>query len=164
MLHSHTWAHLSGQQLGGFAEHLVVMRFAQLGMQVFRSDVDDRGIDLVVRKDPTSPGGLASYWDVQVKSLRIGPRKGGYAFMRKSIFDLRRNLLLALVLFVEGEAPHAFLIPAKRWKKPDKMFCDRDYGQDGQTSKPEYGLQVSLKTMPGLSVFQFEHIAGELYA
>jgi hypothetical protein len=53
-----------------------------LGYEVYSSEVDDRGIDFVLRHK------RGRYWDVQVKSIR----KTGYVFFVKEKFPLRPNL------------------------------------------------------------------------
>jgi hypothetical protein len=56
------------------------MQFVLLGYEVYSSEVDDRGIDFVLRRKP----GL--YWDVQVKSIR----RKGYVFLG-SLHDLLKT-------------------------------------------------------------------------
>jgi hypothetical protein len=72
------WSKLNGLQIGKYAEYYVKMEFTQHGFDVYSSEVDDRGIDFVVRKERRR--NLANYYDVQVKSLR----EGGYVFSPKT--------------------------------------------------------------------------------
>jgi len=58
------WARLNHLQLGRYAEYLVKMEFTLWGFSVFTSEVDDRGIDFVVRTNDSR------HYDVQVKSIR----------------------------------------------------------------------------------------------
>ena len=60
----HTWDHLNHLQLGKYAEYFAKMEFTSAGFDVYTAEVDDKGIDFVVRKDETA------YYDVQVKSAR----------------------------------------------------------------------------------------------
>ena len=139
---AHRWSSLSPQQVGRYAEYVVKMQLVLHGFEVYASEVDDRGIDFVLRREP------GCYWDVQVKSLR----NKGYVFAQKSKFRIRPNLLMALVLF-RDEEPDLFLIPAARWLQPDSVFVDRDY--EGLKSAPEYGLSLSVKRLDKLDPFRF---------
>ncbi|RAI45321.1 DUF4365 domain-containing protein [Rhodoplanes roseus] len=132
------WSRLNHLQVGRYAEYYFKMQFTLFGFDVYSAEVDDRGIDFVIRLEPDR------YWDVQVKSIR----NSGYIFFRKTKFQIRPNLLAALALFRDGHEPDMFLIPAARWNKPDGIFVDRNY--DGLKSAPEYGITLSPKTLPGL--------------
>ena len=59
-----TWKHLNHLQIGKYAEYLVKMALVSHGFDVYSSEVDDRGIDFIVKKDQTT------YFDIQVKSIR----------------------------------------------------------------------------------------------
>lgn len=74
------WSRLNHLQLGRYAEYFVKMEFTLFGFDVYTAEVDDKGIDFVVRKDATQ------YYDVQVKSVF----KSTYIFMQKEKFDLGR--------------------------------------------------------------------------
>lgn len=147
----HDWSRLNHLQIGRYAEYFTKMQFVLLGLDVYSAEVDDRGIDFVVRQEPDR------YWDVQVKSVR----KLNYVFVRKDVFRLRPNLLLSLTLFEDGRAPDQYLIPASRWADPDGLFVDRDY--EGRVSKPEYGLNLSRTRLPQLESFRFEHAAVDIF-
>ena len=58
------WARLNHLQIGKYAEYFVKMEFTLHGFDVYTSEVDDRGIDFVIRKDRNF------YYDIQVKSVR----------------------------------------------------------------------------------------------
>jgi hypothetical protein len=62
--------------VGRYAEYFVKMTFVLLGYDVYAAEVDDRGIDFVLRCEP------GHYWDLQVKSIR----EAGYVFMTKQKF------------------------------------------------------------------------------
>lgn len=61
----YNWSRLNRLQLSRYAEYLVKMQFTLYGFDVYGSEVDDRGIDLVVRKEQNV------YYDIQVKSARL---------------------------------------------------------------------------------------------
>ncbi len=144
------WSHLNHLQVGRYAEYFVKMEFTLAGFQVYTSEVDDRGIDFVVRKDD------GTYYDVQVKSAR----GLNYIFIEKDKFKLRQGLLAAVVLFSEGKAPRAYLIPSTAWAEPNAFLVSRDY--EGKKSKPEWGLCLSQKNMPLLRAYEFHKIAPKL--
>ena len=109
------------------------MEFTKTGLDVFTTEVDDKGIDFVIRKNSKT------YFDVQVKSIR---RPTSYIFMTKENLQLRENILLALVIFEENGDVTPLLIPSLEWKNKKKTFLvSRDY--DGKKSKPEWGMNIT---------------------
>lgn len=99
------WAELNRLQTGRYGEYFAKMALVRAGFDVFSPEVDDNGIDFVLRTDGDEP----SYYDVQVKTVRS---KSTYVFMRKEKFRLLPNLLLALVVLDGGSEPEIYLIPA----------------------------------------------------
>lgn len=146
---SEHWKHLNGMQLGKYAEYLVKMEFLKHGIDVFTAEVDDKGIDMVIRIDKNT------FHDIQVKSSR----KFNYIFMAKSKFELRENLYAAIVLF-NDKSPDFFLIPSTEWKIPNALLRDRDY--EGKKSAPEYGINLSKKNLTILETYRFETIISQL--
>lgn len=139
------WSNLSTLQLGRYAEYFVMMEFTMFGFDVYKSEVDDKGIDFVIRKD----GKI--YYDIQVKSVR----SLNYIFMPKDKFPLRNNLFLAFIIFSDGERPHLYLIPSLDWEsKPSKLLVNYDY--EGKKSKPEWGLNLNKSTLELLNQFEFD--------
>ena len=69
------WSELSPLQLGRYAEYYAKMEFASYGYEVYTSEVDDHGVDFVVKVP-----GTAKFYEVQVKSVR----DYGYVFIAKS--------------------------------------------------------------------------------
>jgi len=144
------WSSLKTSQLGRYAEYVVRMEMARLGCDVYVPEVDDKGIDLVVRLAP------GSYAEVQAK----GVRGYSYVFMRKNVFPLSASRYLALVRFTDGRWPDVYLIPATAWLTPDAVFTSRDYV--GRKSAPEWGLNLSAKAMPLLEPFRLERQVSRL--
>ena len=142
----HSWNSLNKQQVGAYAEYFVKMELTMHGFQVYSTEVDDRGIDFVVRRES------GPFMEIQVKSLR----SLGYVFMQKTKFPIREETYLALCLFTEGQEPKLFLIPSLVWKMPNAVFVDRNYDGEGMKSKPEWGVNVSQKNMEELSRYNFE--------
>ncbi len=150
----YSWGELNHLQVGKYAEYFVKMEFTQHGFDVYSSEVDDRGIDFVVRKE--RPNKMSDYYDIQVKSVR----ETGYVFFPKEKFNLRDNLLAAAVIFPESEAPQLYLIPSMAWKRPDALLVDHEYV--GKKSDPEWGLNISKKNMPLLERFAFHETVKKL--
>ncbi len=85
------WSDLDKLQLGRYAEYYAKMEFTRYGFDVYEPEVDQRGIDFVIRK----PEG--KYHEIQVKSKR----NLGYVFFRKDKFQLSKNLYAVIVLLFE---------------------------------------------------------------
>lgn len=49
-----------------------------------------------------------------------------------------------------------FLSLHKYRKYRNEIFVDRNYGNPGQTSKPEWGINISKKNYSFLEIFKFE--------
>jgi len=140
-----SWSSLNKTQLGRYAEYLVKMEFVLCGFDVFTSEVDDHGIDLVVR---TKTG---NHYDIQVKSFRHGPGKSTpYVFIQKQKFKIHPSLFLALVQFVSGQTPTLYLVPSCVENGPNRLFESRDYGEN-RKSMPEWGLTFSKKKLERLA-------------
>ena len=141
------WSKLNSLQLGRYAEYFAKMEFASYGLEVYTCEVDDHGVDFIVKDKK------GRFCEIQVQSLR----NKGYVFMSKSKFDIsNKNLYLTLLLFEDGKNPDIFLIPSAAWEVPNEVFVDRDYDKPGQTSKPEYGINISNKNYDILEIFKFE--------
>ena len=145
------WDELNHLQLGKYAEYLVKLQFLKHGLDTYTAEVDDKGIDLVIRKNADQ------YYDIQVKSIR----GLNYIFLSKEKFELRKNLYAAIVLFgTAGSEPSFYLIPSLDWKTPNALL--RDYEYSDRKSKPEYGLNISKKNLPLLEQYIFEKVVQSL--
>jgi hypothetical protein len=149
-IQKYDWTRLNHLQIGKYAEYFVKMEFTLYGFDVYSSEVDDRGIDLVIRR------AASHYYDVQVKSTR----GLNYIFFPKAKFPLRDNLLAAIVIFMPEREPALFLVPAPVWESPNLLFVNRDY--KGKQSKPEWGLNLSHKNLPLLEPYRFETVVETL--
>jgi hypothetical protein len=141
------WSKLNPMQLGRYAEYLVKMEFTLYAFNVYTAEVDDKGIDFVVRKEHRTSEAEVDYryYDVQVKAVR----GMNYVFFRKDKYSLKDKLLAAVGLFEDGKLPNLYLIPATAWHSPDAHFVDRGY--EGLKSKPEWGLNLSHKNLARLA-------------
>ena len=55
------WGKLNHLQLGRYAEYYAKMEFTLLGFDVYEPEVDDKGIDFIIRKDEDN------FYEIQVK-------------------------------------------------------------------------------------------------
>jgi len=146
----YNWKRLNRLQLGRYAEYFVKMEFTLCGFDVYGSEVDDQGIDFVIRK------GEKKYYDIQVKSCR----NLSYIYFPKDKFKPRENLIAAIVLFFENEMPQIYLIPSISWLHPDKLLVSRDY--EGKESEPEWGFNLSKRNLQLLTKFKFDEVVQTL--
>lgn len=143
-------------QLGQYAEYMAKMRMVQAGWEVYTSEIDDRGIDFLVR---TGPGRCL---EVQVKSVRLKPGSSTYVYFRKEplgrspdeIADrMRRAFTLLLAIFEDDSEPDMYIIPGSVWLDAHAPFTSYDY--EGKKSAPEFGLNLSHRSLQGLKDFAF---------
>jgi hypothetical protein len=142
-----TWSKLNSLQLGRYAEYYSKMEFASYGFEVYTSEVDDHGIDFIVK----TKSGI--FLEIQVKSVL----KTKYVFMQKEKWNIESpTTYLSLLLFEDGKLPETYLIPATAWKTPNVLLGDKDY--EGLKSKPEYGLNLSKRNMQLLQEYKLEDV------
>jgi hypothetical protein len=149
-MHRFDWSRLNPLQVGRYAEYFVKMELTLFGFQVYTSEVDDRCIDFVARRE----GG--EFYEVQVKSLR----GNGYIFVPKAKFPIAPNRLLAIVLLYSEQEPVLYLVPMTAWIAPNALLVSRDY--EGLKSEPEWGLNISGKNQPLLDAYRFEKVIARL--
>jgi hypothetical protein len=147
----YNWRRMNHLQVGRFAEYFVKMEFSLYGFEVYSAEVDDRGIDFVVRYE------CGPFYEIQVKSIR----GLNYVFMQQDKFPLRPDRIAAVVVLLEDKPPELYLIPAPSWESPNDLLVRRDYGQ-GKKSKPEWGLNLSTKNLPLLDKFRFDAVVASL--
>ena len=144
------WKDLSPLQIGKYSEYIAKMEFILYGFDVYSPELDDKGIDFIVRKDNSS------YFDIQVKAVR----DFNYIYFQKSKFQIRENLYAFILIYRKGLKPSMYLIPSNIWNKPNKLFVSRDY--KGKKSIPEFGINISEKNLPKLDEFNFEKTIEDL--
>ena len=152
------WDNLNALQIGKYAEYYAKMEFASYGFEVYTCEVDDHGVDFIVKhqKHP--------FYEVQVKSLREN-KTGNYMFIQKSKMDIEdAHRIVCFIHFKNEQMPHVYLIPATVWQKPNGLFVERDYDKPYQKSKPEWGLQFSQKNRSLLEPYKIEHSIHKLKA
>ena len=140
------WSELAPLQLGKYAEYYAKMEFTSYGYDVYTSEVDDHGVDFVVKY-------RGDFREVQVKSVR----KAHYVFIPKDKIVLDEKHLVCLLVFTDGKLPAVYIIPATAWLTPNEVFVDRAYGKPGQNSKPEYGINITKKTASLLEPYRADY-------
>ncbi len=141
-----TFEHLNKLQVGKIGEYWAKIWMTFAGFDIYTTDVDDKGIDFIIRTDNEK------HIDVQVKTIRTT----GYVYVTKETWKsgLRENLNLVLVLLKNNEMPSVYFIPSKVWENPTALFTDKNYEKEGQTSKPEWGINISKKNMEELEQYE----------
>jgi len=141
-LKRYQWSRLNKQQVGAYTEYFVKMELTMYGFQVYKTEVDDRGIDFVARYEQ------GPFFEIQVKSVR----SPGYVFMQKDKFSPRENLYLSLGYLEEGKEPQLYLIPSLDWLKDSPLLVGHDF--KGKKSRPEWGVNLSKKNMELLEPYR----------
>ena len=145
---NYTWIKLNRHQLGKYGEYFAKMEFTRAGFDVYTSEVDDKGIDFVIRKNESQ------YYDIQVKSLR----NCHYIFSKGRVFESRNNLYIVLILFKEDEQPVLLLVPSSDWKELKKGYLARQNyhylksgvilnDEDIHELKDKYGFDKQVKEL-----------------
>lgn len=151
-----SYDHLNHLQVGQIGEYWVKLCLTLLGLDVYTTEVDDRGIDFVIRINDSR------YIDIQVKTIR---EKTGYVYVDKDTKSwkepLSENLYLALVILKNGSSPKMFLIPATEWNNPNELLKNNNY-LGSTKSKPDWGINISKKNMEKLEKFNLERFFLEI--
>lgn len=146
------WSKLSRMQLGRYAEYYSKMEFTSYGFEVYTSEVDDHGVDFVVR----SVNG-DTFYEVQVKAVR----NYQYTFITKEKMAkspsivLPDNRIVCFLRFEDGFLPEVYTIPATAWVTPNTVLKSNDY--IGLKSKPEWGISISNKNIHLLQEYRIEN-------
>lgn len=148
---------LNPLQVGRIGEYLVKLNLTLYGLDVYTTEVDDKGIDFIIRINDNK------YIDVQVKTIRSF---SSYVYIDKTSkawqTPFKSNLFLALVI-LNKSYPSIYLIPATAWNEPNNMFKSRDY-PGSIKSKPDWGLNLSLKNLDILSKYEISKVIPDIIA
>jgi hypothetical protein len=148
-----TFDNLTHLQIGRIGEYWVKIWLTLSGFDTYYNDVDDKGIDFILRLDNDK------HIDIQVKTIRVNT---GYVYITKETWKnhLRENLYLALVLLDNHRMPTIYFIQSTEWLKPNDLLKDRDYKSERQSSKPEWGINISKKNMELLQQYDITKFIG----
>lgn len=152
---SHTryaWSSLNRIQKGTYGEYFAKMEFTMYGFEVYTSEVDDRGVDFVVRRPP---GG---FFDIQVKTIT----DMNLAYVNKNKFKQIDSYLVLLVRLHEGEPPQLFVFRGIDWDNSNKLLVYNPY--DGKKSAPAYEVHLTKDREEMLSKYSFDRVVPGLVA
>lgn len=148
----YNWSLMSPFQIGRYGEYSAKIEFTRLGCDVNTAEVDDRGIDFVIRTEDRR------YFDIQVKTVH----KAGVIFFSKDKFPLRSKLLAAIAILDEGKLAAHYLIEALAWEKPDALLTSHDRKAKGLKGNNKCGLSSSERNMHLLEKFAFHETVARL--
>lgn len=145
---NHYWETLSTLELGKFSEYYAKMELLKNGLQVFQTEVDDRGIDFIAKSEN-------KYLEIQVKSVRL--KTTSYVFLTKTEkFFLRDGLFICLIIYFEALQPHVYLIPSLDLDINNGLFVFRTYEGENLKSKPEWGINLTKKHLIKLEIYRID--------
>ena len=76
--------------------------------------------------------------------------------MTKDKMPLSDHRLVCVLRFEENHLPEVYVIPATEWECPNALLVNREYGKEGQSSKPEWGINISKKNQELFSQYAAE--------
>lgn len=147
---NHDWSTLDTGKLAKYASHFVKMNFIAANCEIFENETGSKANDFVVKNEK------GRYVDVLLKTVYI--EKTNYVYIPKYLWnkELRDDLYVALVLFMDNHQPIFYLIPSIVWKKPDNVFIDN---QGYSRKKAEWGINVTSSAIKVLAEkYSFDHI------
>ena len=119
---------MDGKQLGRYGELLVASELLRYGFDVYSGEVDDRGIDLVVRIDENI------YHTLQVKTTRT-IKSDNFIYVRRVPMELQAYHWVICVICQQGKAAAIYLIPVVENGAVNPFFRLTEYGH-----KPAYAF------------------------
>ena len=75
---------------------------------------------------------------------------------------LTSDRLVCYLHFLDDQLPDVFVIPATAWDKPNAVLVERNYDKPGQTSKPEWGINISKKNFRVLDSYKADNKLKEI--
>ena len=142
----YAWSKLNHLQKGTYGEYMAKMEFSMYGFSVFTSEVDDRGIDFVLRNN------RGQHFDVQVKTIT----GTNYTYITESKFD--ENLIICLVILTEGEQPSMYILTGSDWKNDKSGLLSQKHFPNAK--EPEYGINATKSRVEQLEKYRFENVVG----
>lgn len=144
------WSRLNRIQKGTYGEYFAKMEFSMYGFEVYTAEVDDRGIDFVVRRERDR------FYEVQVKTVT------GYnlAFVNADKFKRTEGFLVALTRLHEGSPPNLFLFRGSDWNGATDLLTFNAY--EGKKSPPAYEVHLTKGRDEELERFAFDRVVESL--
>ncbi|MFM7431674.1 MAG: hypothetical protein ACKO1F_17505 [Flammeovirgaceae bacterium] len=142
-----TWSKLRPlSKLDELAETIIKTAFIMsYGHNVITSYLNHHGANFKVAS-------LKRGEEFEVLCRQICADRTTYAFIPHNHLEkgLRPDLLIGLVLFVDGEKPVEYLFPSTVWQTPNQLFTN------SAVNHAEYGISVNRKTFSDLGEYAFE--------
>ncbi|MBK35563.1 MAG: hypothetical protein CME26_08570 [Gemmatimonadetes bacterium] len=133
-----------------YDEYFAKMEFAMYGYEVYTAEVDDRGIDFVVRGQP------GTFYEVQVKTVT----DYNLAYINESKFRSDGTFLIALVRLVEAEPPEHYVFRGTDWPDPSGLLVRNLY--EGKKSEAAYEVHLATSRMKELQHYRFDDAVARL--
>ena len=139
------WKDLTTRQLGQYGEYYAKMEFTSYGYEVYTPEVDDHGVDFVVKDTD------GHFYEVQVKSVR----QDNYLPIAYDKFQANFSdyFIICYIRFKDDEMPKMYLIPTSAWETPNALLPNYRYDK-GQKSNPEIGISYNPKNAPLLEMWK----------
>ena len=138
------WSKLNRIQKGTFGEYFAKMEFTMYGFEVYTSEVDDRGIDFVVRH------GNGAFLEVQVKSVS----DNNLQFVNASKFKQSDQFVVLLVRLTELFEPQLYLFLGTDWPSSDGLLVYSPY--EGKKSEAAYEIRLAKSRNEILETYNFD--------
>ena len=112
------------------------------GYLVYSAEIDDRGVDFVVRNE------TGRHFDVQVKTVT----DRNYTYITESKFS--ESLWICLVVLREGGHPTLYLFSGRDWNSDTNDLLQRHHYP--KSKEAEYGIHIAEKRVSVMEQFAFD--------
>ena len=112
------------------------------GYLVFGAEIDDRGVDFVVRNE------FGRHFDVQVKTVT----GRNYTYIYESKFS--ENLWICLVILTDGHHPTLYLLSGADWESDTSGLLQHHHYP--KSREPEYGIHATKKRASAMEQYAFD--------
>lgn len=100
-----------------YAEYFMMAEFMKAKQEVFQNESGREGVDFIVK---TKSG---NYHELFLQTLELDKQRS-IKIPKQQLGELKYNLWIVLILFMEEEELGLFLIPSKIFTSPDYIFKD----------------------------------------
>lgn len=143
------WLRLTFQQLGRYGELLVASELLSYNLDVYEEELDDRGINLVVRLHEDL------YYTIQVKTSR-NTKSADPIYIRRDPTRLEEKRWIAFVHCVQDKFPAIYLFPIVENGNINPILTEKNFKMMGPSYEftspkvikhPEYLFDTSIHLM-----------------
>ena len=111
------------------------------GYLVFSAEIDDRGVDFVVRNE------AGKHFDIQVKTVT----DRNFTYITESKFS--ESLWVCLVVLTEGKLQTLYLFSGRDWSSDTRGLLRRHHFP--KSREADYGIHIAKKRMLIMEQFAF---------